>query len=191
MRKIVLLSVAVSLISFTSWAANGWGIYGAYWDAGDAADGVGLGLRIDIEMVPSVNLQVRAAYFNDLADDVSGIDVDLEVIPIEFGLAMLMPVSEAADFYVGAGLGYYRFNLDINAPGPVSKDPDNELGYYMVAGFEAKISDNGADYGKVDTSLFGEFKYTMVTIDEVSLGGAAADVDLDGPGFNLGLMIRW
>lgn len=55
-------------------------------------------------------------------------------------------------------------------------DPDDEIGYYAVAGIALALSKG--------TTLFGEAKYTRVELDD-------AEIELDGLGANAGLMVTW
>ena len=165
-RFSVVLVVMMLCTSGVAWGYNGWGLFAAYWDAKDADEGYGAGLKISAEMVEGVQLELRGTFFNDLEDE-----ADAEVIPLEVGLALSHAASETVDIYGGGGFGYHLVDAD-------EGDPDDEVGFYLVAGADWNL--------KEMASLFGEILYRDVDIDV-----GPSDVDLSGVGVNLGVLIKW
>jgi hypothetical protein len=183
MKKLAALACVVSLFSLDAWADNGWGLHGAYWDAGDADSSGGIGLRMSIEMIEGVQLELRGTYFDSFSTDGG---TDLDVYPLEGGLALFLPVGGKVEAYGGGGLGYYL----VDASGPA--DAGDELGYYLNAGFQVPVRKNEKSYGGTQASLYGEVLYRFLQVDDArTSGGSLADADLDGVGFNLGLLIQW
>lgn len=168
--KYLLSSLSVLFLSATlSYGYNAWGLYASYWDTGDAGSVAGAGAKVSVEMVRGVQLELRGTYIEDL--DIDG--ADLEVLPIEAGLALVVPVATQVDLLAGGGLGYFMMDGDA--------DPDNEVGFYLTAGLEWNLQPNAA--------LFGEAMYRVVSADDV--GPEGQDADLDGLGVNAGLLIKW
>lgn len=175
------LAVLAALIGLAapSHAYNGWGLFGTYWKASDAGSDAGAGGRISIEMVPEVQLELRASYYGDMGDEGAG-DAKIEVVPLEAGLMLRQHYKGKLGFIGGGGVGYYQ--ADLTRRGPLrATSSENEIGFWLALGAEYKIKKNA--------SLFAEAKYTFVSIDQGGVG--LPDADLDGPGANVGLLIRW
>jgi hypothetical protein len=191
MNKILCSLPIVLLSANLACASNAWGLYGAYWNASDADDTFGAGLKASIEMIEGVQFQLRGSYFDDLVDGDGARDVDLEVIPVEAGLALTYPVSDSVEWYGGGGLGYYFMDAD-SGRGP-GVDPDDEIGFYFDLGVEWALRKSGASYGETAAKVFAELMYRFVDADNVKPtgGGGADDVELDGIGVNLGLLVSW
>jgi hypothetical protein len=188
MRKHLLLTIVTgTLLALGSVATadSEWGFYGAYWAPSDGEDAFGGGLKIGFDMVDRVQLEIRAGIFNDLIDDVAGTAADLEDVPLEIGLAYAMPAKENLEFYLGGGLGYHFLDGSGSA-GSV----DNELGFYGTAGLEWYIHRSGAAQGETSAKLFIEVLYRFLSADGTTPVGPT-DIDLDGPGVQLGLVVGW
>ena len=193
-----MTALAVLLIGTgTAVGANMWGVHAAYWDTSDADSSYGAGTKFSFEMVPGARLDLRASYFNDLADDVDGIDTDLEVLPLELGLALVYPAARSIDLTAGGGIGYYFMDGKINLPDNTSAgaDPGDEVGFYLAAGLEWSLRKSGASYGETEAGLFLEALYRSVSADDMKVDSVEplrlGDADLDGLGVNLGIMVRW
>lgn len=168
--KYLASAVSVLLLSASlSYGYNAWGLYASYWDTSDADSAGGAGIKVLAEMVPGVQLELRGTYFEDLERD----GLDVEVLPVEAGLALEVPLADDVGLLAGGGLGYYLMDGD--------GDPDNEIGFYLASGLEWTIRSNAA--------LFGELMYRVVSADDVGPDGE--DADLDGLGINVGLLIKW
>ena len=159
MKRIVGLAVVImALAAGGAQANNGWGLYGAWWEGGDA---FGPGFKLTFELVPALQFDFHLAYFNDVGDG----DTDLSVTPLEFGLAMNIPVSDQLKFTVGGGPSY-NFVDD--------GDADDEIGGYIGGSLEY------SPYK--DVALFLEARYIFLD---------AGAEDLNGPGLSAGLMVTW
>ena len=169
MKRLITSLSALLLTAGLAHGHNGWGINGSYWDTDGADAAAGGGVKLSVEMVPGVQLDVRGTYFEDF--DVEGIS--LEVFPIEAGLALVLPVNTQTEFQVGGGLGYLLMGGDA--------DPSDEIGFYLVSGLEWLI--------KPQASLFGEIMYRIADANDIGPNGE--DADLNGFGINAGLLIRW
>lgn len=168
--KYLIASIPALLLSATlSYGYTGWGIYGSYWDTDEADSAGGAGVKVSIEMVPGVQMELRGTYFEDLDADGAG----LEVLPLEAGLALVLPTANQVDFLAGGGLGYYLMDGD--------GSPDNEVGFYLTAGLEWNLQPMA--------SLFTEAMYRVVSANDAGYDGQ--DADLDGLGVNAGLLIKW
>lgn len=179
MRKLAAVLMCLSLCAAVAHADNGWGLFGSYWSPSDGDSAFGPGVRLAIEMIPGMQLDLRGSYFGDVMEDGKG--PDLKVIPLEAGLNLIAPVVDRVSVFGGLGVGYYLMDSDA--------DVDNEVGFFVNGGLEFVMIENEAAYGGTRASLFAEAMYRSVSADGAGNGGA--DVDLDGLVFNGGLMVRW
>ena len=187
MKKVVAIMALVACSTVAR--AGGLGIYGANWSPNDADAGYGAGAKL--QFGDTVAIELRGSYFQDLSDDVDsvGLDVDLEVIPLEVGLVIKIPTGGAITPYIGGGGGYYKMEVEAeNILGQKQTiDIDDEIGWYAVGGLEIAISDGVA--------LFGEAQYRQVEAtaqgDDVDEIEEDVDIDLTGIGFNAGLLFAW
>ena len=155
------------------------------WSPSDGEDAFGGGLKIGFEMVDRVQFELRASIFNDLVDGVAGTAADLEDVAVEGGLAYNIPARENLEFYFGGGLGYHFLDGSGSAA-----SVDNELGFYGVGGVEWYIHRSGAAQGETTAKLFAELLYRFLSTDGITPTGPA-DIDLDGPGVQIGLLVGW
>lgn len=197
MRVLITGLTALVLAAGTVQAANTWGVGAAYWDTSDAGSAVGAMTKFSFEMVPGAQLDLRASYFNDLAKDVEGTDADLQVVPLELGLALAYPLGSAVDLTAGGGVGYYLMEGSVTAEDRTVQqaDPENEVGFYGVLGLEWSLRKSGASFGETEAGLFFEVLYRSVSADSMQVESGETlrltDADLDGIGLNLGVMIKW
>ena len=182
--RMFLIVLGVVLLGASMASANGLGVYGSYWDTKDADSGFGGGAKLSMSFGQYFAVEARGTYFNDLSKDEGPLNVDLQVIPVEAGLVLNMPLSDAVTPYIGGGGGYYFLKADTDAG---SVDIDDEVGWYAIAGLEIKLSDAVA--------LFAEGKYTGVEgtakNDNVDNIVDKVDIDLSGFGGNAGLLLKW
>jgi hypothetical protein len=164
MKKMMCVAAFLLCVSVAgALANNGWGLYGAYWDAGDGGEALGPGFKLTVEMVPAMQLDVHVAYFGDFAEE----DLDLTVVPLDLGLVLNLPVSDKAKFTLGGGPSYAFVDSD-------DPDADDEFGGYVGGGLEFKVGEGAA--------LFAELRYNFLD---------ASDVDLNGMAANAGIMVTW
>ena len=154
--------------------------FGAYWDTDEAGDGGGAGFKAIMGLAPNLALELRASYYEDLAKEK---DDELEVVPLEAGLAVTFPLSPTLAMIAGAGGGYYIMD---GKTGDADADPDDEFGAYAIGGVALRLSEQ--------TTLFGTAKYTSVEIDKIEVDGAGdieQKIDLTGAGAEAGLIVSW
>jgi len=180
-----LMAMALMAGSVAS-ADNEWGVFGSYWAPSDGDDGFGGGVKIGVEMVDRVQLDVRYSVINNVID---GDAVSLDVQPLEFGLSMSVPTSSGIEPYFGVGLGYYFMDGDVKG---FDANVDDEWGFYTSAGIEWILSRSGASYGETTTKLFVEAMYRIVDADDMKVsGGQLESADINGFGVQAGLLIGW
>ena len=103
------------------------------------------------------------------APDADGADVT--IIPITLTALYELPLNLTdVAFNVGAGVGMYMWDIDIDGGG---SEDGNDFGYHVQAGAEFKLNEQ--------VSLIGEVKWAKVDLeiddgDEVDGGGASFNV---------------
>jgi hypothetical protein len=196
MRKVLAILAVLAIAVPATYAANGLGVFGTYWDAEDGEDpGMGGGLKFKMEMAPNISLEIRGSYLQDFFDDDDGIS-DFVMIPVEADIVINFPlVPDRLNIYGGGGGGYYifpEFEADFAMPGSTEPDvdPDEEFGFFVLGGAELALNEQ--------LSLFGEAKYNWLEIDEAEIDGVDVDfgdfdeeIEMTGISFNAGLLLTW
>jgi hypothetical protein len=184
MKRMLAVFAILALGTGAVWA-NGVGVLSSYWTPADADGGFGWGGKLQVDFGKYVGLELRGTYFADMSEDLGPVNLDLEVIPIEADLIGKIPLGSVVRLYAGGGGGYYM--LDVKLDHGDSLDVDDELGWFAVAGIELAPVENLA--------LFAEFKYTgikgTVKNDDIDNIVSGTDLDLSGPGANVGVMLTW
>ena len=188
MNKNIGICVAAMTLSFASvaMADSEWGIFGSVWNAADGDTGVGGGVKVGIEMVERVQLDLRYSAVNNLIDTDRA---DLDVQPLEFGLLYSIPAGDTIEPYIGVGGGYYLMDGDVQG---FDVEVDDEFGFYISTGLEIILSRSKAQYGQTTTKLFLEAMYRFVEASDMKVSnGNLDDADLSGLGAQAGLLIGW
>lgn len=146
--------------------AHAIGIMASWWNMDEANDdGFGGGLRTKTQIIPMVAIDTRISWINFS-------DAETNVFPIE-----ATGILKLGMLYAGLGVGYYIFDAD-------GADLDNNFGWYLVGGIEVGLSKFG---------VFGEVKWTQLSTDisgvDPDLGDVPTELDADGIGFNIGVML--
>lgn len=188
------LLLALALIAAPSAAAD-FTLMGSYWDTDVAGDTAGGGLILGMPFNPSLALELRASYYEELTDDplANIFDSDdpvfqrrgIQVAPLEAGLRFTFAPRGIFRPHLAAGGSYFLLDSDFG-------EIDDELGYFAALG--ATIGDGRGP------ELFVEAHWRKATaqvrldpedlddIDDIEVEDRA-DLDLDGIGAHLG--VRW
>jgi hypothetical protein len=202
MRKLAAMVLGVMLFAGAASAGgNAWGPVVSYWNTDDASDAMGFGLVFSFEVAPSMALDLRYSWFDDLSDASSAEieDLDIEVEPFEFGLSWVKKVGESSTFHLGGGFGYYMVDGDADVLGGLEVDfnPEDEWGLYAIAGFDIMmVGEFSEGVMASGMTLFLEAIYRAVEIDEASTGLGLGktqiqDGNLSGLGANIGVRFLW
>lgn len=105
------------------------GVYGAWWDAADAGQSEGFGLRLGWTFLPQLQLQLGGSYFDGFSRSVGAgadrVEVDLKAIPLDLGVRF-DPGLKGGLYFGGGGSA---FLLD-SSTGRIG----DEYGYYALVG---------------------------------------------------------
>lgn len=173
--------------------ANGLGVHGGYIDTEDLGDSVGIGGKFQIDLPGGLNIEGRTMMYDDLGKDLpvggGAVRMDLEIWPIEMGLAFDIPVGKRFIPYIGGGIGWHLLEADVTV-GEVTQhiDLDDEFGFYLVGGFNMELGENIAIYGEY---LYRQVEGSLEDDHTSKLVKDAVLVDLGGFSINLGLLLRW
>lgn len=167
-----LLVVAAVMLAF---AAGAWargsgielGVFGSYLDSDDLGEGVGPGVKLELQPSDWLSIDARASYINF---DNSNVDM----YPLELAALLNIPLADEQIVpYVGVGAGYYILDAD-------RFDMDDEVGYFPLIGLEI---------GAYNLSFLVEARWLFLDSDLDNALHSSAN--LDGLGINLGLLFRF
>ncbi|HEV2845259.1 MAG TPA: outer membrane beta-barrel protein [Thermoanaerobaculia bacterium] len=171
-------------------------LFGSYWQTGDFDDTFGGGTRLGFGDGP-VQFELRASYFPDIAEDFEQLfDSDSEfedqfeitAIPVEAGVTFNFAGNESFSPYIGGGASYILLDTDIG-------EVDDEVGFYVVAGFKAGGNDGGVGFvaEAIYRNIEGQVNFDPEDFDDVDDVDFDDDFDLDlaGVGANVGIVFRF
>lgn len=193
MKRVVLVLGTLALLAAPVGASSGIGVLVGYWDADDADDEIGLGVKIDVDFGGPVHLELRGTAFEEFTgdreeeDEAEQGDVDvffpfeLEIFPFEIGLAYHFSEGARIDPFVGGGLGFYEIEIKRFEPN-LSAQVDDEAGWYVVAGANFEIHQRWSVFVEglfrsLDAEIEGEGFRDFDTLG-FELSGAAANVGI-------------
>jgi hypothetical protein len=199
MKKIFGFILVLAVLASASPAlAQGFEVFGSYWDTSDVEDTFGGGVALGIPFGESgFGLKLRGTYYQELTDEPLDnlFDDDeaffqeesLEVLPVDVGLSYTFARGEVFSPTIAAGASY--FFIDTTREG---FDVDDETGYFVSLGTQI-----GQREG-VNFFVEGLYRSTESTFrrnrldgdDETDLDEEVA-IDLDGFAVNAGIAWRW
>lgn len=184
-----------ALVGASPALAGDFAVLPAYWDTDAAGQTAGGGIALGLPFNPTVGIEMRATYFEELGDDplAAAFDSDdtvfqdrgINVAPLELGLRVHLTQSDVFQPYLSGGGSYFLLDSDFG-------EVDDELGYYAALG--ANIGDReGASFfiegiWRKATAQVRLDPEELDQIDDLDVEDRA-DIDLDGVGANLG--VRW
>lgn len=167
---ILILAVTLTFVS-GAWARGSGvelGVFGSYLDADDYGDGVGGGVKLELQPADWLAVDARGSY---IAFD----NPDIDIYPLELALLLNIPLADERIVpYVGVGAGYYFLDAD-------RFDLDDEFGYFPLVGLEI---------GAYNLSFLIEARWLFLESDVDRLVGED-ELTLDGIGINAGLLFRF
>ncbi len=147
------------------------GVNASYWDTDEGDGALGYGAQVGFPfIVDHLHLEARAYKFEDDGGALFG---DVDITPIDAGLAFFLTLDEPVNPYLIAGVSYFYVDSE-------DLDLDSDFGYYGGAGLDFDIS-NGF-------RLVGEAIFRSAEFD--SDAGFDESFDTTGVTFNIGLRYR-
>jgi len=148
------------------------GAFGSSLDGDDFGQGYGGGVKLELNPLDRVSLDVRGSY-------IEFSDTNVDMIPLEVaGLLNFPMLGERIVPYAGAGVGYYLFEGR-------GADIDNEVGFFPLAGLEV---------GLQRLSVLAEARWLFLQADVDRAKAELANVtkaNVDGLGINVGVLYRF
>jgi hypothetical protein len=174
--------------------ASGVSLVNSYWSPADFSDDFGPGLKLQASLSEIYALEFRTSLFPDMGEDViveeERVQVDLSVMPLEFGFIANVPYiyDPLVQSYVGGGFGYYLIDLSAKGPaGSIDYNVSDEIGFFLVAG--------GRLHFTPELVMIAELQYRIVEGEAKSKteDGTTSEIDmkLNGFGASLGLGVMW
>ena len=192
MKKRLFILTLASLTFVPTLFAGGPGVFGTIIRTDDFDESYGIGAKLDVDINDLLTVEVRTAFYDTLGKGLRigsvPFETDLEIVPLEVGLAIDIPIADRLQPYIGGGLGWYILEADVAVAGRRQEiNIDDELGFYAVGGLRLGLNPN--------LELFGEYQYrnveTTLSNDSFSNRIQSVDVGLSGSSVNVGLLLRW
>lgn len=187
MKKLAVIVGLVLLTSVPAWA-GGVGVGIGTWDTESASSDEGFAFRLGIDMGQHVDLEVRASFFDELAQVGSVALFRLEATPVDVGLAWHFNEGGKARPYLGGGGSFvytdaqFEGGVALQGGGP---EVDDEFGYYAVAGVDVAAGDRLGFYAEA------LYRGAKANVTGNAFGFNDFEIDFAGVGGALGLMLRW
>ncbi|MDY0146131.1 MAG: OmpW family outer membrane protein [Kiritimatiellia bacterium] len=176
MKKWIILIVLVSFMLPSAQA--GIGVFGSWWDSKDYGSLYGAGVRLGMEVFSGLGIEARASYLS--SDLFKNNDLTMNVIPLEAAVSWTFNVSDTLKPYIGAGVGYYMKDVDVEED-DFWKDAQDCVGYFAMAGLNFVLG---------PSTIFAEAKYNLIEEDD-EFRWRGSDVketrSLDGISVNAGI----
>ena len=144
-----MIPVVLALFVLPS-AQAGFGVFGTWWDSKDYDALYGGGIRLGGEVFSGIGIEARASYLS--SDLLENNDLTMNVIPLEGIVSWKLDVSESIKPYIGAGIGYYLKDVDVERDRFWNEAKDC-VGYFALAGLDVELG---------SVTLFGEAKYNLI-----------------------------
>lgn len=163
MRKSVLVLVGcLVLCAAPAWAGGAFSLFGTYGEVTEDNRSYGVGARLSLGgqwvMVDLTGTWVPGHSAGDF-------DEDMQVVPFDLGLRLVLAPASELRPYVGAGVTYMAINLS-------ERDVDDPTGFYALAGFNVKAWDHAG--------FFMEAVYREADATVVDYDGSEFDEDFGG-----------
>jgi hypothetical protein len=176
MRK-ALLVLGICILAAPAWAGGGYSLFGSYGSVDNHEFAVGAGMRLTLGGERWMGDLTWTWYQNvSGVGTIAGFDDNLQVIPTELGIRLLMNPKGKVIPYLGAGLSFFYVNLnDGNASNPVG-------GYAMF----------GINFGGKRAKFFAEalYRYGQTDVSYRS-GGDKLTGTMDVGGFAANAGVVW
>ena len=168
MRKSLLVLVGCLVLSAApAWALGAFSLFGTYAEVTEDNRALGAGARFSLGS-QRVMVDLTATWFPGVS--AGDFDEDLQVVPFDLGLRLVLAPGSALRPYVGAGVTYMAINLS-------ERDVDDPTGFYALAGLNIKAGDRK---GVFLEAIYREADATVTDFDgsefDEDFGGIAGSV---------------
>lgn len=148
------------------------------FDSTDLEDGLYIGLEGYYGITPNLYLGLEAGWVGT-SNDESGVDVDVNFVPIELNLKYAFDVSPALVIALGAGASYSWFDVEVDVSGFGSDSEDDWVfGGQVFADVNYKLNNQWF------VGINGKYQIT----EEIDIAGSDTKADNWRAGAQVGLM---
>jgi len=172
MKKILAIcALALSVVDVNSAQGIDLGVNASYWDTKDGDATWGFGGKVAMPfLIDRLHIEGRVYEFEEDNVEFFG---EVDIIPIDLGLAFYFTTDQTVNPYVLGGISY-------NFVDTSNIGLDNDFGYYVGAGLEVPLGEGFA--------LTGEVLFRAAEFD--SEAGLDESFDTTGTTMNFGLRFR-
>lgn len=178
-------------LSVAPLSAGGIGVGYSSWDTDTADDDQGASLKVEVDAGPSLDVEIRASFFDSFRQ-VSGSRLyEIEATPIDFGVNYDFATGGSLSPYVAAGVTLLLISpndQDTVFAAPSRPRSQEEFGWYGGVGVDFKI---GAAFGVYAEALYRDASGEVRGRDLTSEPRADFEVDFGGVSGTVGLMFTW
>lgn len=143
-------------------------------------------LAIGFKPAPYAAIEVASGFYSaEKQDTVNGTSTKATIygVPVTVTAKAILSASKA-DFFAGAGAGYYFGVLDQSSPARDSSTHGNALGYHIVGGFDYNVSQR--------YSLGADIKWFSTKPEfDANNSGLKTEWELGGTTLNLGMKYKF
>ena len=189
MKRVAAATLLLLLSSAPAWAGAA-GVMFSYVSTDQADDDDGLGLKLDLDMGPRADFEIRASFFDNLLFPEEMPLFELETVAVDVGIGYDFPARRATP-YLGGGLSYLFINSDTRPEPPAVAAQmrgrvKEEIGWYALGGVEVAVGRASeiffeAGYRTLEAEIQGEGLQSF----------EAVGLDLSGGFGNIGIQIAW
>jgi hypothetical protein len=177
MRK-ALLVLGICILATPAFAGGGYSLFGSYGAVDNSEFAVGAGMRLTLGGDRWVG-DLTFTWYQSVSGvgTIAGFDDNIQVIPTELGIRLLMNPRGSVIPYLGAGVSFFYVNLnDGNANSPVG-------GYAMF----------GINFGGKQAKFFAEalYRYAQADVSYRYAGDEGWTGTMDIGGFAVNAGITW
>lgn len=170
-----------------------WAIGGhlTWWHTKDAGDGLGAGPTMRRNLGTKFAGEGNITLYPQMEEEQNNVTFTSEIIAVTATALFLIPVrntdmDDQWQPYIGAGVGYYKVDMDVEDLPGASIDVDNEIGFHVVAGMDIWATD------RIDIPI--QIRYAVLEIEptlRTPAGTVTEAINLDGVSVWVGANYRF
>ena len=176
MRRMLVVLGCLCALTAPAWAGGDVAILGAYGETAETDASLGLGARISVGS-DSFRVDLTSTWFRQASVSMvpaggAAFTEEITLTPLELGVRFVLAPGSELRPYVGAGASYFLVSTRLG-------EADDELGYYVSAGFVW-----GPPRG---ARMFGEVVYRAADVTATYGSVGRLDLDVGGLGAAVGV----
>lgn len=190
MRKYLCLLGLFALVA-APLSAGGIGIGYSSWDTDTADDDQGLSVKVEVDLSPGLDLEVRGSFFDSFRQASGPRLFEIEATAVDLGVNYGFLPDGMIDPYVAAGMTLLLISPNdqdtVFAP-PSRPRSQEEFGWYGGVGVDFRVAPAFTIYAE---ALYRDASGEVRGRDLTSAPRVDFEVDFGGPSGAVGVMFSW